>query len=53
MNSTQTLTKTFTPDAWFTFQKQDAVIEVISIERTANTIAGEFIEIRVTFVWQS
>lgn len=56
MNSTQqteltTYTKTFTPAAWWEFQKKDAVVEVIDSETVVN-MPG-YREIKVTFTWDA
>lgn len=50
-NQLTTYTKTFTPAAWFDFQKQDAVVEVLDSE-TVVKLPG-YKEIRVTFVWDA
>lgn len=51
MNELQTITKTFTPEIWWDFQKQDAVVDVIDMV-TVLKIEG-YKEIRVTFTWDA
>lgn len=47
----QTITKVFTPETWWEFQKQDAMVEWLDTE-TVLKMDG-YKEIRVTFVWDA
>lgn len=51
MKQLVTISKTMTPAAWFEFQKQDAVVDVIDIE-TVVKIPG-YKEQRYTFIWDA
>lgn len=48
---TVTRTKTFTPEQWFEFQKQDAVVDVIDMETIVNMPGYK--EVRITFTWNA
>jgi hypothetical protein len=52
MNALTTITKTMTPDVWFQFQKQPAVVDVLEVETTANSEPG-YKEQRYTFTWDA
>lgn len=51
MTTLTTYTKTFTPEQWFDFQKQAAVIDVIDME-TVVKMAG-YKEVKITFTWDA
>jgi hypothetical protein len=48
----QTFTKTMAPAEWFEFQKQPAVVDVLEVETTENSIPG-YKEQRYTFTWDA
>lgn len=46
-----TITKTFTPEIWWNFQKQAAVVDVLEME-TVLKIEG-YKEVKITFTWDT